>query len=106
MKAANAELAAARADLKRFDHLLAARAGSQKQRDDAATRVSVAEERVKVAEEQVRAARETLRRLQAGARPQEIDAARARLAAADAQIATLEKSIKDATLLAPAASSR
>jgi HlyD family secretion protein len=99
--AAMAELKAAETDLERFEALLRANAGSQKQRDDARARVDVARERARGAEDRVRAGRETLARLKAGARPQELDAARARVATIDAQIATLEKSLKDAQVVAP-----
>lgn len=100
--AAQAELTAANTDLERFESLLRANAGSQKQRDDAKARADVARERFRGAGERVRAARETLARLRTGARPQEIDAARARVAASDAQIAMLEKSVKDAQVISPA----
>jgi HlyD family secretion protein len=99
--AADVELASAQEDVNRFEALLASNSGSRKQRDDAVTRRDTAKQRVQAARERVRAARENLSRLRAGARPQEIDAARARLAAAAAQIATIEKSISDATVLAP-----
>ena len=106
--AAEAELAAARAeltsaglDLKRFEDLLAAQSGSEKQRDDARTRLDVARERVRGADERMRAAREVYLRLKAGARREEIDVARARVAAGDAQIATLEKAIRDAVVASP-----
>lgn len=98
-----AELRAAQLDLDRFESLLKANAGSRKQRDDARARVDVAQERQRGALQRVQAARETVERLRAGARPEEIDAARARVAAVDAQIATFEKSIADATVVAPAA---
>ncbi len=97
-----AELRAAQLDLERFEALLAANAGSRKQRDDARARVDVAQERQRAATERVRAAREALDRVRAGARPEEIDAARARVDAVDAQIATLEKGVADATVTAPA----
>jgi HlyD family secretion protein len=99
--AAAAELKAAETDLGRFEALLKANAGSQKQRDDAAARTDLARERERGAQERVRAARETLARLRAGARPEELDAARARVASVDAQIAILEKSLGDAVVLAP-----
>jgi HlyD family secretion protein len=99
--AARAELSVAALDLERFESLLRANAGSQKQRDDAKARADVARERVRGAEERVRAAREGLARLRTGARAQEIEAARARVAAIDAQIAGLEKNIADAQLLSP-----
>jgi HlyD family secretion protein len=99
--AIDADLKAARLDLDRFDALLKANAGSQKQRDDAKARVDVTRERLRSAEERVRAARETVARLRQGARPEEIEAARARVASADAQIALLEKSHADAQILAP-----
>jgi membrane fusion protein YbhG len=98
-----AELKSAQLDLDRFETLLKANAGSVKQRDDAKARVDVAVERARAAKERERAAREALARLQKGSRPEEIDAARARLAAADAQIAILEKSVRDASVVAPVA---
>jgi HlyD family secretion protein len=97
-----AELRAAQLDRDRFESLLQANAGSRKQRDDAQARVEVAQERQRAAGERVRAARETLERFRAGARPEEIDAARARVDVVDAQIATLEKTVGDATVVAPA----
>jgi HlyD family secretion protein len=100
---ARQELASAERDLQRFDALIAANSGAQKQRDDAATRRDVGKDRVRAGDERLRAAAETVVRLKAGARPEEIDAARARLAGVDAQIATLEKTMKDATVLTPAA---
>ena len=99
---ARQELAAAERDLVRFDSLIAANSGVQKQRDDAATRRDVGKDHVRAGEERVRAAAEAVARLRSGARREEIDAARARLAGMDAQIATLEKAMKDATVLAPA----
>ena len=98
---AAAELKAAETDLERFESLLRANAGSQKQRDDAKARADVARERVRGARERTRAAREGLARLRAGARPQEIAAARARVAAVDAQLAVLEKSVNDAEVVSP-----
>lgn len=98
-----AEVKAAQLDLDRFEALLEANAGSRKQRDDARARVDVAQERQRAAAERVRAARETLNRLRAGARPEEIDAARARVEVVDAQIASLEETVADATVVAPAA---
>ena len=99
--AIDAEVKAARLDLDRFEALLAANAGSVKQRDDAAARFDVAAARQRAAQDRVRSAREALGRLEAGSRPEEIEAARARVAAADAQIAVLEKSLRDAELAAP-----
>jgi HlyD family secretion protein len=98
-----AELKSAQLDLDRFETLLKANAGSVKQRDDAKARVDVAIERARAAKERERAAREALARLQKGSRPEEIDAARARVASADAQIAILEKSVRDASVVAPVA---
>jgi HlyD family secretion protein len=99
--AANAELKAAEQDLERFESLLEANAGSQKQRDDAKARVEIAQERRRGAQERVRAAVEAVARLRAGARPEELDAARARVASVDAQLALLEKSAQDAAVIAP-----
>jgi HlyD family secretion protein len=99
--AAQAELAAAETDLQRFERLLEVDSGSQKQRDDAATRRATARDRVAAARAREAAAREGVVRLRAGSRREEIDAARARVASVDAQIATLEKSKGDATVTAP-----
>ncbi|MEO7272056.1 MAG: HlyD family efflux transporter periplasmic adaptor subunit [Vicinamibacterales bacterium] len=101
--AATAEQQAAAADVQRFEALLAANAGSRKQRDDAVTRRDVASARVTAARERARAAQEGVARLRAGSRPQEIAAARARVAAVDAQIASLRKTIDDAEVKAPVA---
>jgi HlyD family secretion protein len=101
VSAAEAELQSARADLARFEGLLAVNAGSRKQRDDAATRVAVAEARVNAARDRTRAGAEGLARLRAGARSEEIAVARARVAAAEAQIAALVKSQGDAMLRSP-----
>ncbi len=103
MAAAHQEVAAAERDLHRFQTLLAQNSGSQKARDDAASRRDVASERMRGAEERVRVAAEALARLKAGARREEVDGARARVAVADAQIATLEKALADATVKAPLA---
>jgi HlyD family secretion protein len=99
--AAEAELKAAETDLERFEQLLRSNSGSEKQRDDAATRRNVGRQHVEAAREREQAARENLARLRAGARPQEIEAAHARVAIADAQIAALHKEIEDATVRAP-----
>jgi HlyD family secretion protein len=99
--AVEAELRAAETDLERFESLLRANAGSQKQRDDAKARVDVARERERAAREHIRAAREVVSRLQAGAQREEVEAARARVAAVDAQLAVLEKMRGDAAVVAP-----
>jgi HlyD family secretion protein len=103
VKAAESEQQSAAADLQRFEALLASNAGSRKQRDDAATRTSVAAARVTAARERARAASEALARLRAGSRPEEIAAARARVAAVEAQVAALRKNIADAVLSSPVA---
>lgn len=99
--AAEAERRAADTDLQRFEALLQANAGSQKQRDDAGARVNVARERERAAADRVRAAREVVARLQAGTRREDIEAARARVSVVDAQVAQLDKTRADATVVAP-----
>ena len=99
--AAEVERRAAETDFQRFDMLLQANAGSQKQRDDARARVDAARERESGAGDRVRAAGEVVSRLQAGARPEEVEVARARVAAIDAQLAVFEKMRGDATIVAP-----
>jgi HlyD family secretion protein len=101
--AAESELRSASADLGRFEALLAANAGSRKQRDDAATRREVAAARLSAAKERASAAGEGLARLEAGARREEIAAAEARVAAVEAQIATLQKTQSDAVVKSPVA---
>jgi HlyD family secretion protein len=101
VQAAESELQAASMDLQRFEALLESKAGSRKQRDDAATRREVAAARLNAARERARAAAEGVGRLRAGARPEEIAGARARVAAVDAQIDALDKSIADAVLKSP-----
>lgn len=101
-RAAEAELAAASADEGRFAQLLSRRAGSQKQRDDAAARRTLAEARVGAAADRAAAANAALERLRSGSRVEEVEAARARVAAVDAQIATLQHDRDDTRVLAPA----
>lgn len=97
------EEAAAARDLERFESLLAASAGSRKQRDDAAARRDAAREQARAAEQRLRRTRQTLAKIKAGARPQELEAARARVAAADAQLAVLQESLSDTSVQAPVA---
>jgi HlyD family secretion protein len=101
LAAVRAELKNAEADLQRFEALLAANAGSRKQRDDAMTRRDVARERVQAAESRVRAVEETVGRLRRGPHRSELDAARARVAAAAAQVAVVQETVNDASLYAP-----
>jgi HlyD family secretion protein len=98
---AQADLSAAEIDLQRFERLLQVNSGSQKQRDDAATRRELARDRLTAIRARAVAARAAVARLRSGSRREEIDGARARTAAVDAQIATLEKSRADATVIAP-----
>ena len=99
--AIDVEIKSAQTDLDRFEALLAANAGSQKQRDDAKARVDLARERKRAAEERVRVSRTTLDRVRAGARKEELEGARARVATVDAQLAVLEKGLRDAQVTAP-----
>jgi len=99
--AIDVEIKSAQLDLDRFEALLAANAGSQKQRDDAKARVDLARERKRAAEERVRVSRTTLDRVRAGARKEELEGARARVATVDAQLAVLEKGLRDAQVPAP-----
>ncbi len=103
VRATAAELQSSEADLQRFDALLAANAGSRKQRDDALTRRDVAIARLASARDRARAAAEALGRVRSGARKEEIAAARARVAVVDAQIASLRKGVSDAVLTSPVA---
>jgi len=91
--AVESELRAANEDVARFEALLASKAGSRKQRDDAVTRREVAAARVEAAKERVRAANEAVARLKAGARREELAAAQARIDAIDAQLESLRKNM-------------
>ena len=71
--AAAVELRAAEMDLQRFQALLLANAGSQKQRDDAQARVDLARQREAGARDRIRAATEVVSRLQAGPRREEVE---------------------------------
>ena len=102
-RAAETDLTAARTDEARFEQLLASRAGTTKQRDDAVARRELAEARLRAASDRVAVARAALDRVKAGARPEEIAGARARIATVDAQIATLEHDRGEATVTAPLA---
>jgi membrane fusion protein YbhG len=99
--AAESEVRAADADLSRFEALLAANAGSRKQRDDAKTKREVAGARLQSARNRAQASAEAVAKLRAGARREEIEAAQARVEAVDAQIAALRKSQSDATVVSP-----
>src|SRR6185369_16372758 len=100
--AIDVEIQNAQTDLDRFEALLKANAGSQKQRDDARARLDLGRERKRAAEERVRVSRTALDRVRAGARKEELEGARARVATVDAQLAVLEKGLRDAQVTAPA----
>jgi len=100
-KAAEAEVSSARADEARFEQLLANKAGSVKQRDDAVARRELAEARLRATADRMAAASATVDRLKAGARPEEIAAARARVATVDAQMASMEHDKSEAVIAAP-----
>jgi len=89
-----AELDAARRDLDRLAGLAERGTATEKSRDDAATRLEVAER-------SVAAARAQLDKLVAGPRRQEIEAARAQRASAEAMVAAVQQQISDATVVAP-----
>lgn len=94
MAQAQAELDAARRDYDRLSGLADRGSATEKSRDDAATRMEIAERAVA-------AARAQLDKLVAGPRRQEIEAARAQRASAEAMVAAVEQQIVDATLVAP-----
>jgi HlyD family secretion protein len=102
-KAAEAEVSSARTDEARFEQLLASKAGSVKQRDDAAARRELAEARLRATTDRVSAASATVERLKAGARPEEVASARARVATVDAQIASIEHDKSEAVITSPIA---
>lgn len=89
-----AELDNARRDFDRLEGLARSGTATEKARDDAATRLQVAERRVA-------ALRAELAKLTAGPRREEIEAARAQRAAAQAAVAAIDERIRDATVTAP-----
>lgn len=89
-------LANAERIFRRQEELLASRAVSQQDRDDAEARAREAQARLASAQEQ-------LRLLEAGFRPEEIQQARADLARAKAALARAELQVEDTVLRAPAA---
>jgi len=94
LAAAEAELAAAQRDLARLAGLADRGAATAKARDDAATRLEVAQRTVA-------AQQAALDLVTAGARTQEIQAARARTAALEAALASVRRRIAEATVHAP-----
>lgn len=103
MKAVEVELASAAADYTRFASLLETSSGSEKQRDDAASRRDVAQARLEAARQRHQAASHVATKVRAGFTKLEISVAETRVAVVDAQIATLEKSVSDATVTSPLA---
>ncbi len=92
--AAGADREAAQRDFERFQALFERGSGTAKSRDDARTRLEVAEKRLAALDQSLRKAR-------AGSRDEEKDAARARVAAVEARIAQVEQQVRDATILSP-----
>lgn len=87
IRLAKANLRFAESEFKRTDEMYRARGVTQRQYDDAATRLAVATE--------------TYDKLKNGTLPEEIEAAAARLHLAEAQRAQVEKYIADTSVIAP-----
>lgn len=92
--AATSDRAAAQRDFERFQALFERGSGTAKSRDDARTRLDMADKRLAALDQSLRKAR-------AGSRGEEKDAARARLAAVEARIAQVEQQVRDAAILSP-----
>jgi HlyD family secretion protein len=93
---AETALAAAEADRDRAEVLSAEGATTEKQADDAGTRVEILRS-------QLRAAQQQHKKALRGARPEELQVAEAGLEQAQAALALLEKKIGDAEVVAPSA---
>ncbi len=93
---ARAEMENAERDLKRLEGLAERGTATEKARDDASTRHTVAAKKVA-------AAKAELAKLVAGPRRQEIERARAERSAAEAQVAAAQQRITDATVVVPTA---
>ncbi|MFN8547257.1 MAG: efflux RND transporter periplasmic adaptor subunit [Candidatus Eisenbacteria bacterium] len=96
LQQATADLDNAAKDLTRVETLVASGSGTEKQRDDAATRRDLARGRRD-------AAADRLERLQNGSRAEEIDAAEARVSAGPARAAQIRQPIADARVASPTA---
>jgi len=94
LKQAEANLRNAEEDVKRMRELFGTGTVTQKQRDDA-------EARYTVALAQYNSAKQALKKLQQWARPEDIRAAQARLAQAKASVDLLRKTIADCYITAP-----
>jgi HlyD family secretion protein len=92
--AAKADRDSARRDNERFQALFDRGSGTAKSRDDAKTRLDVAEKKLAALEE-------SLAKTRSGFRSEEKDASRARVAQAEAKIAQIEQQITDAVILSP-----
>jgi len=91
---AEEQLELAREDFRRMQKLFDTGSVTEKQRDEA-------ESRLKMAEAGHESALQRLRKLQSLARPEEVRAARAKLTQAQSQVRILEKQIADCTVTAP-----
>jgi HlyD family secretion protein len=96
LKQAAANLAQAEADAKRSRDLFAAGSVSQKQKDDAETRLAIAQSTHA-------AAQEAMKKMEHLARTEEVRAARARVDQAKTGVALLAKRISDCAIISPAA---
>jgi len=94
VKQAEAHLKVAQEDVRRMHELFETGSATQKQRDDAGARYTVALA-------QYNSAKQALKKLRRGARPAELRAARARLAQARASVDLLKKTMADCTITAP-----
>lgn len=94
LKQAEISLEQARKDTERFRSLYASGSITQKQKEDAETRLALAEAQ----HQQAQAALEKLKSL---VRPEEIEAAEARLRQAEAAVDLLKKNIEDSTVVCP-----
>jgi HlyD family secretion protein len=91
---ANENLKTAQDDDERMESLLASGSATKKQRDDAATRLTVAKA-------QVNAAKQALLKLENLARPEEVKSAEAKVEQAEFSVKLLEKSIADCSVTSP-----
>jgi HlyD family secretion protein len=91
---ANESLRTSQVDFRRTSSLFTANAATQKERDDAETRLTNAKA-------QAAAADQALKKLQNFARPEDLKAGLARVSQADFSVRLLAKSIQDCTVTAP-----
>ncbi len=94
LKQAEANYKSAKTDFERIENLFESQSVTNKQYDDAKTRLTIAEA-------QLNSAKQNLKKIENFARPEELDQARAAFDAAEANVKLLQKRVNDCYVLSP-----